>query len=141
MYEIILLSLVTAFCWGVTPVIYKHLLGNIAQSTLIVASALVYCLLALGYFLIYKKRVLTDIANQNSKVLLWVIVANVFVFVGQLIYVHCLHREKSYIVSAITYTSPLFTLLISYYVLKEAVSITAGLGIIFIVAGVILLAR
>ena len=141
MNEIILLSLVTAFCWGASPVIYKHLLGNITQSTLIVASALVYCLLALGYFLLHKERVLTDIASQNSKVFLWLIVANVFVFVGQLIYVHCLHREKSYIVSAITYTSPLFTLLLSYYLLKEGVSMSAIAGIIFIVAGVILLAK
>jgi drug/metabolite transporter (DMT)-like permease len=61
-------------------------------------------------------------------------------FFASLIYFHILKKHESYVIAALIYSSPVFTLLISYFVLKEKVSYIGVAGVILIVSGVIMLA-
>lgn len=141
MNSIIVLCLITAFCWSLSPVIYKIAMNDLPQCTVVVFSAFVYGILALLYFTYHREEVVLSLNAQSSTSFYWLILVNIAIFIGQLLYVHSLSKEKSYIVSSITYTSPLFTLLLAWLILKEDVRLINFIGVITIVAGTLLLIK
>lgn len=137
-------SLLVAVCWSISPVVYKHVLESVHQSSVIFASAVIYFMLALIYFFIAnaKKNIMKDVDKlMQTNILGWLVLANLTVFIGQIIYVYALDNHKSYVVTALAFTSPLFTLLLAWLLLKEEVSLRAIIGVITIVVGVILVAH
>lgn len=135
-------SLLVAVCWSISPVVYKHVLGSANQASVIFVSAVFYFMLALLYFFVARADIMKDVSKLMRKdVLGWLFLANVAVFAGQIIYLYTLGSHKSYVVTALAFTSPLFTLLLAWLFLREEVSLRAVVGIVAIVVGVVLLAH
>jgi uncharacterized membrane protein len=79
---------------------------------------------------------------DNKQVFILLILSSLLsVFIANLLYFTILKNPytKSYIVAALVFTSPMFTLLLSYFVLKEGVTYMAVLGVVLIITGVIAL--
>lgn len=131
--------LVTAFCWGLSPVIYKAVLAQLAPQTTIVLSAVIYFLIAVLYFALNRNAIVHDVKELRISAVGFLLLANIVVFVGQIIYVTTLQGEKSSIVATIVYTSPIFTLLLSYLFLNERLSIASIAGVGVVVIGISML--
>ena len=60
-------------------------------------------------------------------------------FLANILYFSVLAKNKSFVVSALIYTSPIFTLILAWWVLKEDINIYGLIGVLFIVTGIILI--
>jgi drug/metabolite transporter (DMT)-like permease len=58
-------------------------------------------------------------------------------FLANLLYYNVLRDHESYIVSALIFSSPVFTLLLAYLFLNEKITLMGALGVFFIILGVI----
>lgn len=61
-------------------------------------------------------------------------------FVANLIYLFVLKKHQSYLVSALIYAAPAFTLLLAYFLLKEDISVIGFIGVIMVIIGTICIA-
>jgi drug/metabolite transporter (DMT)-like permease len=60
-------------------------------------------------------------------------------FLANYLYFHVVQKHSSYVVSALIFSSPFFTFLLSYFFLKEDMTWLSGLGAFFIITGIVLL--
>ena len=135
-------AIVVAVFWSISPVVYKYALGTANQSSIIFISAIIYFILALIYFVFARGNIIKDSSKLLRKDILgWLILANVTTFLGQIIYMYALDNHKSHVITALAFTSPLFTLLLAWMFLKEQVTTKSIIGVITIVIGVILLSH
>lgn len=138
----IILALFVGFLWGLAPIVHKILLKNIDFKLFMVLSSCCFfactCIFAI-YF--WKDLVVSAKKQLTIFNLSWIILASVFVgFIANLVYLFVLKDYKSYIVSALIYCSPFFTLALSYLFLKENITYVGASGCILITLGVILIA-
>jgi drug/metabolite transporter (DMT)-like permease len=61
-------------------------------------------------------------------------------FLANYLYFKAIQHSSSYVVSALIFSSPMFTFVLAYLLLNESVTWRNGLGVAFIVIGVIILA-
>lgn len=54
-------------------------------------------------------------------------------------YYYILEKHHAYVISALVYSSPVFTVLFAHMVLKERVTVLGMAGVLLIVTGVVLL--
>lgn len=134
-------SIFVAVCWSVTPVIYKYALGYVSQATIVFTNAIIFFLLGLVYFLFARSDVMKDMGKVLVKrdVWGWLLLGAIIMFFGHVVYMWAIKNGKSYAVTALAHTSPLFALLLAWLILKEAVTVKAVTGVIAIVIGVFLL--
>lgn len=141
--SVLIPGLSVAFLWGVGPVISKFLLSDqdISSKTLIVIGGIVYFVCVMAYSTYVWKDIHADLKKMSHKNLL-IIVIQAFVtgFVANIIYMAALKKHKSYVVSALIYAAPVFTLVCSILFLSERITMYGFLGVIMIVAGTTLLA-
>lgn len=136
-------SLLVSFLWGVAPVIHKFLMSTrpISPETLMVFGSVVYFSCVVIYFYFNHQPIVTDLRRASTKTLSIMFVSAVFAgFVANLLYFRVIKSHASYIVSALIFSSPFFTLLLSYIFLKEEMTLQSVGGVVLIVIGVILLA-
>ena len=141
------MSLTVSALFGLSPVLYKHIHAmqhpyKISKYTLLLISSSVFVACTLICFFLNYNTVISDLRKLsiNKKPFLLLIMSSFLsVFVANLLYYYVLQREdtKSYIVSALVFTCPLFTLILSYLFLKEEITKYAITGICFIVVGVL----
>jgi drug/metabolite transporter (DMT)-like permease len=60
-------------------------------------------------------------------------------FLANYLYFHVVQKHASYVVSALIFSSPFFTFVISYLFLKEDMTWMSVLGVFFIIVGIVLL--
>lgn len=60
--------------------------------------------------------------------------------VANLLYFFILKKHESYVVSALIYAAPAFTLLLAYFILREKVTGIGCLGVAFVVVGTVCIA-
>ena len=90
----------------------------------------------------HNKDIKKDYANMTSRDLLIILAIGLFSgFLGNVLYLYVLKDHASSIVSALIYSSPIFTLIISYLFLKERLNVYGLLGVITIIIGVILVSQ
>jgi drug/metabolite transporter (DMT)-like permease len=88
-----------------------------------------------------RKVVLNDLKHMDTTTMLLVVFSAVIAgFFANYLYFNVIKNHASHLVSALVFSSPFFTLLFSYFLLKEDISLTSLIGVMFIVFGVILLA-
>ena len=134
------LSLLVALLWSISPIIYKHSLSTISQSTLIVVSGLIYFIASAAYFFLHKTTIIKELSSPKNTGLLWLlVVANIAVFVGQVIYIFTIEKGTSYAAVALASASPLFVLLLSYLFLREEITFKHAIAVVIIVIGIMLL--
>lgn len=141
--EVILLSLLISFLWGISPIIHKFIFNNkpISPITMMVSGSAIYFACSFIYFTMNRKVVMNDLKNMDRTTLFLLIFGAIIAgFFANLLYFRVIKNHASYLVSALVFSSPFFTLLFSYFLLKEEINLTSMLGVMLIVLGVILLA-
>ena len=141
--NVVLLSLFISFMWGIQPIIHKYIFNTQAVSavTMMVLGSFIYFVCSFVYFLKQRNIVVNDIKQMNiMTITLLVFSAIIAGFFANYLYFSVIQKHDSYLVSALVFSSPFFTLVFSYLLLQEHVSTLAVIGVISIVFGVILLA-
>lgn len=137
----IIIALFVGFLDGLSPVIFKSLLNKYSPVTLLILSSVVYFSCVLIYFFNNIDLVLRDV-GQITNIDMFRLAINAIVgsFFANILYLYVLQKQDCYIISALINTSPLFTLILAYLLLKEKVRFYGILGIFLIVLGTICLA-
>lgn len=148
MWDIVIMSLIVSLLYGISPILYKYIFliyqYEIHTFTLLLISSFVFFVCTLFCYIVQRDRVKQDFINlyKNKKVFIILISSSLFsVFIANLLYFIILKKAntKSYIVSTLVFTSPLFTLLLSYFFLNEGITIITLLSIVLIVTGILAL--
>jgi len=138
----IFLALFISFLWGLQPVVHKQLLQKLDLITILLISTFVNFSLVVIVALVQKQKILSDLKKITfSDVSIIAAVSAFTVFLSNIIYLYVLKSHESSIISALIYSSPVFTLLISYFYLRERLHVYGFLGVCSIILGVILIAQ
>lgn len=146
MWDIVVMSLTVSLLYGISPFLHKHIYNTnkISYYTLLFISATVFFLCTIAVLAVKHKIIIDDIKtlskNKYSLPLL-VLSAILSIFLANLLYFKVLKNEraKSYIVSAVIFTSPLFTFILSYMFMTEGITFISFFGVALITSGVITL--
>lgn len=135
----ILIALIISFLWGVRPIMQKELLQKMNMVTIIVTTGIIYflCQMLYGYF--YKEIIYDEINKLNSRDMFFILFLSVSIFFTSILYYYILKDNNASIITALTYSSPVFTLLLSYFLLNDKIKIKQFVGIILIIIGIILI--
>ncbi|WP_423793270.1 EamA family transporter [Methanocaldococcus indicus] len=90
----------------------------------------------LTLFLIFKYK---NIIVNDAKIVLYAIIAGIFVVLGSLVLYYALYKGKASIVVPISSIGPAITVILSIIFLKETLTINQAIGVILILIGIILL--
>jgi drug/metabolite transporter (DMT)-like permease len=105
-------------------------------------SGIINVLLIVALSIYLKNDVLADLKKITFRDAVILVCLPIFtVFVANIIYYYILKKHESSLVSAITYSSPAFTLILAYLFLNERLDIYGLSGIFAIIAGVILISN
>lgn len=140
MNDLIPIAIFISFLWGMSSILEKYVLKSINVPTLLVINAIVYMICMVIYYIIKRKdiHISKALSKCESKTLSILILNVVFaLFVANILYFEILSKHKSYIVTALVFSAPLFTVLFGCLLLKEKITVTGFMGLIFIVLGVI----
>lgn len=139
MNEVIPLSLAVSFLWAIPPIIQKSLMKTMDQKALLFYTWVFYSVCVIIYAFIHWESISQQ--KLSTTTLFWIAVtASISGLIGNIIYLYVLKRYDSHIVTALTYSSPLFTLVMAYLILHEKITLMGALGVMLIASGVICLA-
>ena len=133
-------SLFVALLWGATTALQKYTLRSVDPMTIFVSGSVFYTLCMIFYIFYNRTKLRKTMAEIPLK--LWFIIASTAIiggFTANLMYFHILKKHNSAIVAALTYSSPIFVLLLSVLFLKEPIHPITVIGILTAVFGVVLI--
>jgi uncharacterized membrane protein len=135
----IFLALLIAFLWGIQPVIHKYLLTKFNWFTIMFISSIIY-FIALCITLLFSKTksdFSRDLHNGTTQDFIIIATTSIItVFLVNMIYYYVLKNHETSIISALIYSAPVFTLVISYLFLSERIQLIGIIGILLILSGV-----
>jgi len=135
-------ALLISFFWGIQPIIHKLLLRKINPKTMLILNSTVYFFCIIWFTIYNYQEFKTDLKNMDLKsFLIIVFTAVITAFLANMIYFYILKNNDSYIVSALIYSSPVFTLIFAYLFLKEKITKYGLIGVIFIIIGILFIAK
>lgn len=137
----ILIALFVGFLWGFSSVIHKLLLNKYSPVSLLIISSVFYFSCVIIYFCNNTELVLRDLYRISHRDM-FIVAMNAIVtgFLANRLYLDVLQKQDSYIITALISTSPLFTLILAYLLLKEKIKFYGVLGVFLIVIGTVCLA-
>jgi len=101
-------------------------------------SAFIYAFLIIIYAAFNKTIIYKDINNiSKTDIIVILFSSGIAAFFGNVLYFSILKNHESSIISALIFSSPIFTLIFAYLFLKERINTIGIVGILFIVTGVI----
>lgn len=138
----ILYSFIPSFLWGLIPIIKKMILKSVSPIMSIALSSLIFSLGSIFLIFIYSNDVLKEYNDNKGKinylsVIGLVIFSTVLALIAEYVFLNLLTANNSYLIVALTYSSPLFTLILAYFILKEKITLYGTLGVLFIVIGLV----
>lgn len=142
MLFIVLFAMIPSFLWGLIPIVDKYAVDQMHIMSYILITSFFYLAVAIAYFILKPDKMKTELIKIDSK-LLWIgILATIISFVAEVTYLHLLqsHDNLTALITALTYTSPFFTLILAYLIFKEKITIQCTIGVLFIVLGAIIIA-
>ena len=134
----ILVAFLIAIIWGLSPIMYKHLLDKYNPTSVLVFASLAYfiCILVTGCC--NYQSILDDYNKIDFNDVCWVILVSVSgLFVANILQVTVLKDNDPSIVSPIIYSCPLITLLAVYLLFNTSLNIECLFGSFLIVSGVL----
>jgi|688.fasta_scaffold701417_2 drug/metabolite transporter (DMT)-like permease len=138
-YYLYLAFLIT-FIWGLSPVIIKYAIhhGNIPTYLIIFIESSIYFIASLAYVLIFKyKHIKDDIIKYKTYIPLLAFIALFSLYVANLLYVLALQNNVNInILTIIVGLYPVITIIFSYIILKEKITMKAIFGYLCIVLGI-----
>jgi len=138
----ILITFIITFLWGISPVLIKIIINkNIPGYIIILLQASVYFLSSIIYIIIYKRDSIYEDLIKNSKFIPYLAVIFFFtLYIANILYIYVVEKGKINIniFSIILYTcAPVFTMLGSYLIYNEKISIQNLIGFLLICIGLI----
>lgn len=135
-------AFIIAIIWGITPVIYKIILNDLSYHTVLIFSALTFFIASIFYTFIYYKEISSDIKIYPHKLLYIALYAFIGLFIANILYYYTIkHNDNIAIITTITALYPLITLILSYYILYEDISVHNIIGILLIIIGIVFLIK
>jgi len=140
--HLVIWSLVVSFLWAVAPIIHKQVFKlGLHPNSMMAFGGFAY-LAVLSMWALYNwKNIRPDIKYlADWRVVALISASAIFTaLLSSLIYYHLIKEHAAHLVTAITYTSPFFTLFLSWWLLKENITPFSIVGVALIVLGVILI--
>jgi drug/metabolite transporter (DMT)-like permease len=136
-------SLFISFIWGATPISHKYIFNTFEDMTpeaMIVCGGVFYFLFSMIYFMFNRASVIRPVKELPWSVFLIMFCTASIGFLANYLYFQVIGKHASFLISALIFSSPIFTLILSYLFLKEDISIKAAIGVLLIVCGVVTLA-
>lgn len=135
------LTFIVALLWGISPIIVKHgLNNNINVNTIFFINTLIYIICGGTYALLYKNDIQDDLTISNSYILLLLTINAFFaIFVANTMYYLLIQKNNTAIVTALAYSSPVFTVILSYFLLKEKLNVETFIGICLVYIGILII--
>ena len=137
---LILLPLFIAFLYGMEPFIYKHLLQNISKQSIILWTSFINLFFSAIYAYYYRNEIKKDNISLKILIILSALVI-LTIFITDVIYYHIIEKNSVSVPVVLIYTAPMFTLLLGMLFLNENISKYEVLGIIFVIIGILILAK
>lgn len=138
-YYLYLAFLIT-FIWGLSPVIIKYAIhhSNIPTYLILFIQGFIFFIASIIYILIFKyKNFKDDIIKYKTYIPLLAFIALFSVYIANLLYVIAIqHGVNINILTIITGLYPVFTIIFSYIILKEKITIKALFGYLLIILGI-----
>ena len=127
----------SSFFMGLAPVIHKYVMKDLSFQTVMFIEAFLICIATVFFGIYYYDHIVNDIHKLNMKTFGLLLLAGILCgFVTNFIYFSLIKNNDSYIVTALTYCSPFFTLFLAYYLLQEKITYSGFVGVVLIVFGV-----
>lgn len=139
----ILLSLFIAFLSSVSTIINKSLTNTMCNETVILITGLINTLLLIIFALSRKEKIVKDLIADKftPKVITLFLVMTVGCsLLSTIIYNYLIDLHPPHKISIFISVSPVFTLLLSYYVLNIEVTKKSVLGVFIVLLGVLTIA-
>lgn len=137
------IAIFIAFIFGVSPIIHKYIFNNVPTLTpqlLFIFGGITYFFLTLVYAISEKQSIITNIKTIPLSIIALFLFGSCISFYANYLYFNIISKNPSHLVSSLIFISPLFTLVLSYLLLKEDITIMSVTGICLIVIGVIIIA-
>lgn len=134
-----LLCIFVAFLWSLHPICHKILKNNIDAFYIFILIWLFTSIFMIFIIIYYKKHVYHNIINLTKYEIFILLFLGIISVLSNFIYFYVIKNDNAYIVSALTYSSPIFTIMIAYLLLNDIITFNAIIGIIFIIIGAIIL--
>jgi drug/metabolite transporter (DMT)-like permease len=136
----ILIAFIIALLSGCAPIIYKHVThkANIPIHMVLLVTSVTYLVSTLLYICIFhRKTFASDVSKVKDYIGLLAVTAFFAFFLVYVAYLYILHTSKNInIVVVITALYPVVTLLVSWALFKEALSIGQLIGFTLIILGI-----
>ena len=134
------IAFIISFIWGISPVLFKFILQkNIPLYIIIFIQACVYLVSSLIYIIIYKQNNIQDDLYTHIKYIPIVIIISFFsIYVANFLYLFALENKANVnIMSLIVTLVHIITIIASFFILKETLSIKVLTGFLLIFIGLI----
>jgi len=134
------LAFIIAFIWGLSPVLFQYFLNKNIQSYIIIFfQAFVYLFSSFIYILIYKRNDIYKDIKENFKYIPFIITISFFsVYIANVLYILALEKKgHSSIMSIIIALAPVITLISSFYILQEILTLKILIGFFIIFIGLL----
>jgi hypothetical protein len=135
------LAFIISIIWGTVPFFTKYVLNKIHYKTLILLESILAFCIAMIFCCCNKSEITSDFQNIDALCLLAIILIGLSVFNANIFYYTIIKDHETYLINAITSTSPLIVLFISYFFLHEKMDLMKIIGVFSIVFGVFCLTR
>lgn len=135
-YLALLGAIVIAFLWGVNPFGTKIVLRDLPYELVLIISGLCYFSCIIALCVIKRERIQASVSKLRMKHVAILLASSILTaFIPNLIFVKLLKHNPTYIITALSYIAPVFTLIIAALFLHEKVTWQAIVGVVFIVFG------
>lgn len=125
--------------WGLSPVIIKYAIhhGNIPTYLIIFIQSFIYFIASLIYIIIFKyKNIKDDIIKHKTYIPLLAFISLFSLYIANILYVLALQNNVNInVLTMIIGLYPIITIIFSYIILKEKITMNAIGGYLFIILG------
>lgn len=138
------ISLAIAVLWGVQPIVHKHLMSvaKVDPKAVLVVGGAAYTSCLICFYLFYRSDVISEVRRLDWRTIGVIALLSIMTaFTANLLYLYVLQKNSSYVVTALMYSSPVVTLVLAVGLLGEKMTVFNGLGTIFVLLGVLCLAK
>jgi len=134
------IALFISFLWGIGNVIHKHLLDDISGLSLMLYSSIIYAVCIIATAVYNKSIIIKDYKKIDLRIASILFFTTVLTtYFSNVLYFYILKSHETSIISALVYSSPVFTVIFAYLFLNERLSLCGLIGIFMIILGTILI--
>lgn len=139
MIALIALGVLVAALWALGPILHKIvLMRGISATSIIIIGGIFSILFGVVCIAFKRHELVSDFEKlELDVVVLLAIVALFSSVLASFIFLYLIDNYESYLVNAVVFTSPIFTLMFAFWILGEEITWLSIVGVVIITIGVI----